>query len=565
MFSLPFIGLTSPFSFAGSMIPNQGSAHSDQRIPSTDGSVADSTTEGEDDREMPFTPPQPAYMADRLGHGHGANKGNSGPSKDDSPHRLPSLEFEQGEFTVSLPVAASARASPSEPLGLATPTKASAPAGSYIAQPLNDQTALASSTSDFGAARPTSPSSVASGQRGQTQGSTTTRVRQRISREMIRSTIEQRIADGSLSRRGSVPVRPGSAADASNGGGVPSALARQAREAREAREAKHQSMPLALLTSSTVAATRATPSKIPLPTRVTSISKAKDNHTTPTKGQDAPPPLPPKLSTGTPMAKSHTDGPNQTPTRTQDRPAMRPRSQTQSASEVLKKSERDGKIAEPQSALDKLVATLGPDEKGKTRAASGARGMGRSVSAASVLSQAGDKPLKGILQRPSNGDLRSASHSQVQGHRAAQQGDGEGKEKEKGRRASRRRSRRSLSTGDVVEESREARSRDKEREGKDGKREKRDRKTRLTLGLEEREGAGWAKEMQEEAERIGVSLVGVLIETGLIVDSAVTRSATRRRRLLRMATLWPLLSKTWARPRGHYQWVRALSCPFWRV
>jgi serine/arginine repetitive matrix protein 2 len=54
------------------------------------------------------------------------------------------------------------------------------------------------------------------------------------------------------------------------------------------------------------------------------------------------------------------------------RPSFRPRSQTQSAHEVLKANERDGVINEPKSALDKIIGDepLAASSNGSTSSAS---------------------------------------------------------------------------------------------------------------------------------------------------------------------------------------------------
>ncbi len=143
--------------------------------------------------------------------------------------------------------------------------------------------------------------------------STTTRVRQRISRELIRETVQQRIAEGRLSRKPLTvePTRPPSVDSAAQ------------------------------------------------------IRIEKD--------------LPPPPSDSIPMTKTHTTDAS-TRQASDGRPKMRARSQTQSAHQVLKATERDGVIAEPKSALDKLIQISGP-------------ATARTVSTSSVM------PVS-ILQKP---------------------------------------------------------------------------------------------------------------------------------------------------------------------
>jgi len=78
--------------------------------------------------------------------------------------------------------------------------------------------------------------------------------------------------------------------------------------------------------------------------------------------------LPPR-PTSVVMTKSHTT--DAAPT--EDRPAMRPRSQTQSAHEVAKLNAIQGSLGNPQSALDRLMANSKPGSEGdKVRVVSSA-------------------------------------------------------------------------------------------------------------------------------------------------------------------------------------------------
>lgn len=137
--------------------------------------------------------------------------------------------------------------------------------------------------------------------------STTTKVRQRISREMIRETINQRIADGSLSKRSSVVLDK-----------LPRSVDIK-RASLPPPQAYNRTIPLDL----------------------------------------APPIVPPKDSI--PMTKAHTtDAAPRKLSPVESRPTMRPRSQTQSAQQALMANEQNGVLHEPRSALDKLMAEVAP-------------------------------------------------------------------------------------------------------------------------------------------------------------------------------------------------------------
>ena len=203
-----------------------------------------------DEHERPLTPPP--SLAQRENE-----------KTNESPHRIPSFEFE--EITLH---------------AVEKPAMQTAKLDSWDSpvKPMSESTSMSSAT-EFGNA------GVVAG------GSTTTRVRQRISRELIRETIQQRIADGSLSRKGSTILPPAER----------------------------------------------------------SVEKAGST-ILPATEKDLPPPPPDAIV----MSKAHTTdaAPRQV---SEARPKMRPRSQTQSAHQVLKASERDGVIEEPRSALDKII------------------------------------------------------------------------------------------------------------------------------------------------------------------------------------------------------------------
>lgn len=197
--------------------------------------------------------------------------------KEDSQHRIPAFQFEE----VSLHAVHSSKAEKSPPIK--TAVKQSTSANSTVSA----ASATAVSSGEFGIAK----AAVV------VEGSTTTRVRQRISRELIRETVQQRIAESSLNRKPSIlePTRPGTA-DKS----------------------------------------------------VSAPKKAEKD-------------LPPPPVDSIPMTKAHTtDAASASREVSDERPKMRPRSQTQSAHQVLKAIERDGVIVEPKSALDKLIQISGP-------------------------------------------------------------------------------------------------------------------------------------------------------------------------------------------------------------
>jgi serine/arginine repetitive matrix protein 2 len=271
-FSLPMFGLTSPFFNNTSTVPNQRSvSHStDGSIDSTEGTELETEQEGDQDHTQtrPLTPPIVSYAQ--------PNENN------ESPHRIPSFEFmELSLHAVEKVEIRTAR------LNFTSPIKSASQ--EIKVSNSSSSTALAGSGSmEFG--KTTEDTSGL--------GSTTTKVRQRISREMIRETIQARIADGSISKRNSA-------------------------------------MPLTNNRTSSPVTTPQRPVSLDRPTPAYNTSK------------DLPPP--PEVE----MVKAHTtDG---TSSREKARPVLRPRSQTQSAHEVLKANERDGILDEPRSALDRLM------------------------------------------------------------------------------------------------------------------------------------------------------------------------------------------------------------------
>ena len=364
-FSLPKIGFTSPFFPTAPTMPGSGS----------------STDENEHDR--PLTPP-PSY----------ARRG-----KEESPHEIPSFEFEDAGLHAvgqkvevgpakvigpsAKPVITSSVKAAVRPVAK-TETMSSATVA--VVSPVQ-VLAMSTVTQSVSTTSTTSACSTASSaaEFGDTaipiEGSTTTRVRQRISREMIRETIQQRIAEGSLSRK---PLTDGQTA-------------------------------------------------IPQTTTSSNASTAQP-------GMDKDLPLPP--FDAIPMSKAHTtDAP---PRQSADeRPKMRARSQTQSAHQVLKANERDGLIAEPKSALDKLIQISGPT-------------VPRAVSTASVII-----PVS-ILQNPKEmvNPLLPAptmQHESEKGMGGREQAFNAKRQEEEGRRASStsgasvspHRRRRSLSVSDA--------------------------------------------------------------------------------------------------------------------
>ncbi|ORX34827.1 hypothetical protein BD324DRAFT_635198 [Kockovaella imperatae] len=267
-YALPFINLTSPFF---------------KQTPTV--LVHETSSDSASDNDRPLTPP-PSHTSREV--------------KAESPHRLPSFEFEEISLqTVDTLETRTAKvqrsptkSSTSAPMKVSTSIESTTSESTTISTTSQSvsssaggarMSASASRDSDFGLQRTASP---------QPQDSTSTRVRQRISREMIRDTINQRIADGSLTRRSS----------------------QYATESYGYQDFG----------------------------RVDSSSGSSQR--TPLADVKA-----------VPMVKSHTtDAAPRKVSGIRD-VSTRPRSQTQSAHEVLKAAEKDGLIGEPRSALDKLI------------------------------------------------------------------------------------------------------------------------------------------------------------------------------------------------------------------
>lgn len=338
------------------------------------------------------------------------------PKKPDSPHRIPSfgdfgdLSFEANE--VKKAAAVTSPAAPS-PLSAGAPPVRTAPTASSPSPSPRPKSITIDAPkrpiSSPPAASPlskgvaSSAGSSANPPSGPT-GSATTKVRQRISREMIRETIQQRLADGTLSRHSS--SASGHILDA----------------------------------------------EIPK-RRPVSIGTDK-----------ALPPPPPKTpimegSTSVPMSKAHTtEAAASRRTSFLDRPIMRPRSKTQSAEQVIQSNVQDGFINEPKSALDKLMDGMSSMGISKANSPNG----GKAILA---------KPIS-ILQKPKDSTLipPSPTHmtAPVSAHKpsptpspSAQRKTtspttpkSKKEENEKGSevKPKRKKGRRSMSTGDVTEE-----------------------------------------------------------------------------------------------------------------
>nr|XP_019048757.1 hypothetical protein I302_02531 [Kwoniella bestiolae CBS 10118]OCF27687.1 hypothetical protein I302_02531 [Kwoniella bestiolae CBS 10118] len=434
-FSLPFIGSTSPFF-------NSAPATFEKQ-PSIDGH---STSSNEPER--PLTPPTAIR--------------DTAEEKKESPHRLPDMNFHFEEIQLqrnnsdNLKRTATIKTNPVSPIKVSNELKKDSPIKEVVRPTLSTSSSLGKlPTSNNQGKLPTSGSGSSlkndfgSPSSNESQDSTTTRVRQRISREMIRETINQRIADGSLSRR------PASSGDLS------------------------KSLPVSFVIPD-----------IPLRQRRTSgVDK------------DLPPPPPNESPAMTPsasqaeelapkMTKAHTTD-NANSKVNENRPTMRPRSQTQSAHEVLKQNEKDGILNEPKSALDKLASSLPSSHEGSQ--ASIQREVSGSIAAEMPPPNAG-RPIS-ILKNPypnpnkQEGLLPPADvgSSKERGRSPSPSGEGmKGREnaiiaKRRDRNVSgvstgSRRSRRSLSMGDVDKEAEQA---------KQFRRKNTGGNPRLTLGIDD--------------------------------------------------------------------------------
>jgi len=317
-FALPSIGFTSPFFSHSATVPTA--------VPPSPGSVSgseiNSDTDDEDVEETstplldrPLTPPPTVGVEKKV----------------ESPHRLPSFEFEEISLeSVGKPELKTARViSPVK--RTSSELAASAPSSSGLAsralpnlpeKQLPTSVSAASNRSTATTATAMSASSSAGDFGGPksdgSNDSTTTRVRQRISREMIRETINQRLADGSLSRRGSTQALVGVKAHYADLAPTPPRPVSIAFPPRHADKSHH---PLS-------------------PSRLHQAAFSMDRaHTTDTNTRK--------------VSSMFEDDENEHA----PRPGMRPRSQTQSAHQVLKATEKNGVIDEPKSGLDRIIAS----------------------------------------------------------------------------------------------------------------------------------------------------------------------------------------------------------------
>jgi len=423
------------------------------------------------DESRPLTPP-PMIARDK---------------REDSPHRIPSFEFKFGALDLGGDVKEMAKEAE---VKAAAPAKVSPPAVT-VTRPRSSfiETRPRPVSSTAPAPKATQPISGELGPASppQASGSTTTRVRQRISREMIRETIQQRLADGTLSRHTS-----------SASGHI-----------LDAEIPKRRPHSLAIGTG---------------------IGQDKD--------LPAPPPKTPDLLGGdsVPMAKAHTtDAPANRLASHQDRPAMRPRSKTQSAEEVIQSNVKDdGFIKEPKSALDRLM--------------DGMNSVALSTSPDRVKAVFA-KPIS-ILQKPKDSTLippapdhlsapispsrasasaspsPSASSSTTKAVTVAVPASTPTKTREKERAVSgkkekkdkegkpRRKSRRSMSTGDVDQEANLV------------KPQRHSAQPRLTLGFNDAESMLDA--FKDETDRIGSEVSFSKRTLSKLTSSVGTRSKRRR-------------------------------------
>jgi hypothetical protein len=365
--------------------------------------VVEENDEPEVEEVRPLTPPP------RLGR----------EVREDSPHRIPSFEFKFDSLDLGGGME-EVRKEPeitSAPITVAPPVVTITTPKSVNTTPksikIERRPRPVSSSSPAPAVKaPTQSTSAELGpaSTAQATGSSTTRVRQRISREMIRETIQQRMADGTLSRH-------------------PSSASGHILDAE-------------------------IPKRRPASLAVTS-GLGKD------KELPAPPPKTPDLSVSIPMSKAHTtDAPATRKASQADRPIMRPRSKTQSAEEVIQSNVKDdGFIKEPKSALDRLMDGM----NSVTLSTSPDRVKAVFAKPISILQKPKDStlipPASTHLSAPISPSRATASSSpspsaasSTPTKRSVITQDKEravsGKKKDKEGR-SRRKSRRSMSTGDV--------------------------------------------------------------------------------------------------------------------
>lgn len=277
------------------------------RIPSNDASTSGMSTE---DDERPVTP-SPASVAS-----HPATSASDDATLANA-HRIPSFEFEEIKLTSEEMLVRRATIqknpySPTKPVSTSTSASSSGFTNPYYSQ--DNVRAIAD---------------------GDNKGSV--RIRQRISREMIRETIDRKYAEGSISRRPHSALGIGGSSNYSSMGSEDPLSASGSGSGSgfgSSAEMKRASTP------GTGYSTSVAP-----PTLSASSSNAS------TRNKALPPP--PGVSS-TPMLKSATEVPrsNVVPP-----PLHRPRSYTHApaaAEELIRQSSEMG--AEPSSGLDRIIA-----------------------------------------------------------------------------------------------------------------------------------------------------------------------------------------------------------------
>ncbi|WVQ76151.1 hypothetical protein IAR50_005803 [Cryptococcus sp. DSM 104548] len=368
----PFFQTTSTFDQAPAATPESGSESASDHASS---SPASSESGLQIKEGTPLTPPR--KMTENR--------------EAESPHRLPDFDFGLGSIDFGTvgstkkvvqptiikpdakpdvkPVAKAAEKAVEKveepkraPLGIPQSTSTTS---------LNRHSMPASPASSFPAS-PTSHVSTSPRQPKTTHDSTTNRIRQRISREMIRETIQQRLADGSLSRR---PVSMGSGAELD---ALAKGMERASISDFGVEGNKDKDLPAPPVESPALPST---------PNKVRPKSEILSRMRTPSTPQSA--------------SKQGSASNPATPT-TVERPQMRQRSQTQSAQEVFKQSEESG--AEAKSALDKIVSLVRREHGRKSSEVGkpGGVGMEREVSGSigDVMPPAPRTPSKEASQKP---------------------------------------------------------------------------------------------------------------------------------------------------------------------
>ncbi|KAL7418687.1 Bud site selection protein bud4 [Cryptotrichosporon argae] len=474
-FSLPFIGTSPLFASAAtfeqptsipdsvrptspaksSSIPDFSDAapatisYQPTTMPSPNPAPSSASSDVDTDAERPLTP---LPMLDEW------------PSKQ-SPHRIPSFDFDDLRLDGEGPnVTAPLRISPTKSAA-ATP----------VAKSLSSATPT---RTEFGPVL--SPTKRAD---GSTSESTTTRVRQRISRELIRETVAQRLAAEGARARGSslgpdallgTAPRPASLV-----------MPRTASESAAPRPASTSALEI-----STARPTAPTTPMRPQPARTPGTDKAlPPAPATPTPAPITPPSAPR-------MAKAHTaDGARRPSDRGQRKRSMTlaapPATPTgqRSASQAIAAMTRDGKLDSPKSALDKLIAfgervrvRESPKQEGKAE---------RTVKRISSRGELGEAKVVGILKKEAgeSASVRVAGQdddgkllppAQFKNDKSPEQK----KRAPSGSAAPRRR--RSMSVGDA----------------EDGETAKKGRGPRLTLGMDDEEKS-ILESFKEEVDQIG--------------------------------------------------------------